>query len=214
MSSDNINKIIKKLCKEIFPKDVFQKGNSRIYIDDNGYYLTVIEFQPITLKKGAFLNAGVDFLFDKLDFLGCMYAFNGDGRIGNKFIEYINDEQFENEIREYVELANDYILRYRAFCDIEYAKQCMLNELDDKNWNPYVKSMFYYLTDDTENGNKYYEIWSNEEFFKRIIKKYNYPENSSELSKEYVMNLIRDERAFWHSKAYMKKMKTYEAYER
>ena len=51
---NNINKIIKKLCKEIFPSDVFQKGNSRVYLDDNGYYFTVIEFQPYSIKKVLF----------------------------------------------------------------------------------------------------------------------------------------------------------------
>lgn len=35
-----INKIIKRKCKEKFPNDVFQKGISRVYYDDNGYYLT------------------------------------------------------------------------------------------------------------------------------------------------------------------------------
>lgn len=43
---NNTNKIIRKLCKEIFPSSVFQKGNSRVYFDDNGYYFTMIEFQP------------------------------------------------------------------------------------------------------------------------------------------------------------------------
>lgn len=213
MSSDNINKIIKKLCKEIFPKDVFQKGNSRVYIDDNGYYFTIIEFQPHSLKNGTCLNVGIDFLFDKSD-LAFSYAFNKSVRVGEKFIDYINDEQFENEIRKYVELANDYIFRYRTFADIKFAKQYIFNELNDDNWNPYIKSMFCYLTDDIENGQKYYEIWSNDSFFERIINRDNYPKDSSELSKEYVMNFINEQRKFYHSKSYMKKMKTYEEYER
>lgn len=51
---NNVNKIIKRLCQEIFPRDVFQKGNSRVYLDDNGYYFTMIEFQPYSLKKEHF----------------------------------------------------------------------------------------------------------------------------------------------------------------
>ena len=64
MADDKIiNKIIKRKCKEIFPKDVFQKGTSRVYYDDNGYYLTHIEFQPYSLKRGTFLNAMLDYHF-------------------------------------------------------------------------------------------------------------------------------------------------------
>ena len=213
MSSDNINKIIKKLCKEIFPKDVFQKGNSRVYIDDNGYYFTIIEFQPHSLKKGTYLNIGIDFLFDKSDLSFC-YAFNKNVRVGEKFINYINDEQFEKDVIEYVELANDYISRYREFTDVEYAKQYIFNELNDENWNPYIKSMFCYLTGDIKNGQKYYEIWSNDSFFERIINRDNYPKDLSELSKKYVINFICEQRKFYHSKSYMKKMKTNEVYER
>lgn len=44
--NNSINRIIKKLCNEIFPCEVFQKGNSRVYLDDNGYFFTMIEFQP------------------------------------------------------------------------------------------------------------------------------------------------------------------------
>lgn len=60
-----INNIIKKKCKDIFPEEVFQKGTSRVYYDDNGYYLTQIEFQPYSLKRGFFLNIGLSFLFNK-----------------------------------------------------------------------------------------------------------------------------------------------------
>lgn len=66
MADDKIiNNIIKKKCKDIFPEEVFQKGTSRVYYDDNGYYLTQIEFQPYSLKRGFFLNIGLSFLFNK-----------------------------------------------------------------------------------------------------------------------------------------------------
>lgn len=211
---NNINRIIKKLCKEIFPSDVFQKGNSRVYLDDNGYYFTMIEFQPYSLKKGVFLNAGLSFLFNKDDYLSFSYSYNNESRIGNKFIEYKNDEQFEKDVREYVELANEYILKYRMFADINYAKQYIVSELDDNNWNPYIKSMFCFLTDEQENGKKYYKLFLDKPFFKRIIEKYNYPKEITEMNKDYIMNMIIEQRKFWHSKPFMKKMKVNEKYER
>ena len=74
--------------------------------------------------------------------------------------------------------------------------------------------MFCYLTGDLENGQKYYEIWSNDSFFERIINRDNYPKDLSELSKKYVINFICEQRKFYHSKSYMKKMKTNEVCER
>lgn len=210
---NNINKIIKKLCKEIFPHDVFQKGNSRVYLDDNGYYFTMIEFQPYSLKKGVFLNIGLSFLFNKDDYLTFSYSLDNETRVGKNFIEYRNDEQFEKEVRKYVELASEYILKYRKFVDVNYAKEVMMKELDDNNWNPYIKSMFCFLTNDQEKGKQYYKMFLEEDFFKRIIEKYNYPKTINEMSKEYVMDMISNQRKYWYNKSFMKKMKTLKEYE-
>lgn len=210
---NNINKIIKKLCKEIFPNDVFQKGNSRIYLDDNGYYFTMIEFQPYSLKKGTFLNVGLSFLFNKSDDLSFSYSFKNKSRVGKKFIEYKNDEQFEKDVRKYVELANKYILKYRKFIDINYAKKCILKGLNDNIWNPYIKSMFYFLTNEQEKGRKYYKMFLENPFFKDIIDKYNYPNDINVMNKDYVMNMIRDQRKFWHKNSSMKEMKIIKNYE-
>lgn len=214
MSEDNvINKIIKRKCKEIFPEDVFQKGASRVYYDDNGYYLTHIEFQPYSLKKGVFLNVGLSFLFNKEDSLTYNFSYDNDIRVGNKFIEFKDQLQFENDIVEYVELANKYILRYREFRDIQYAKDYIMNNLDDSNWNPYYKSMFCFLTDDIIQGQEYYQMFLAESFFKRIIEKYNYPKNLKALNKDYVLDMIKNQRHFWHSKPAMKKMKNCDEWE-
>lgn len=212
--ANNINKIIKKLCKEIFPSDVFQEGNSRVYLDDNGYYFTMIEFQPYSLRKGTFLNVGLSFLFDKSDSLSFSYSFKNEARVGKKFIEYKNDEQFEKDVRKYVELANKYILKYRKFIDINYAKKFIVKGLNDNNWNPYIKSMFYFLTNEQEKGRKYYKMFLENPFFKEIIDEYNYPNDINVMNKDYVMNMISNQRKFWHSKSSMKKMKIIENYER
>lgn len=213
MADKNINKIIKALCKEILPEDVFQKGDSRVYYDDNGYYFTIVEFQPYSLMKGTFLNVGASFLFDKQDYLSYSYAYDDEVRVGKKFIKYINDEQFEKEVREYVELANEYILRYREFKDIYYAKDHIVNSLNDDNWNKYIKAMFYFLTDDRENGIKCYKKFINAHFFKRIVEQYDYPTDISMMDRDYVIKMIKNKRNMLHNKNYMKKMKSFEEYE-
>lgn len=209
--SNNINKIIKKLCREIFPTDVFQKGNSRVYLDDNGYYFTVIEFQPYSIKKGTFLNVGLNFSFEKGHVLRFLNLY-GDERVGRKFIEYINDEQFEKDVKKYVKLANKYILKYRRFADINYAKKYIAKKLGNR-WF-YKKSMLYFLTDDQENRRKYYKKFLDNPFYKTRIEEFNYPKDVSQINKDYIMNIISEERKLWHSEPSMKKMKIIENYER
>lgn len=197
-------------------KRCFQKGNSRVYLDDNGYYFTMIEFQTHSLKKGTFLNIGLSFLFNKDDYLSFSYSYKNKTRIGKKFIEYKDDEQFEKDVRKYVEMAKDYILKYRMFVDINYAKKCIVKELKLNHdiWDPYIKSMFYFLTDDQENGKKYHKRFLDEAFFKSIIDEYNYPKDVTKINKDYIINMISERRKFWHSQSSMGKMKIFENYER
>lgn len=213
LENNDINKIIKKLCKEILPQDVFQKSDTRVYYDDNGYYLTVVEFQPYSLEKGTFLNAGVSFLFDKSDYISYSYSYDDNIRIGRKFIKYINDSQFESEVRTYVELAGRYVLRYREFRDINHAKDYIVKTLNDYNWNKYIKAMFYFLTDDRENGAKYYNKFLNSHYFKRIIEQYDYPRDPHMIDRDYVLEMIKNKRRWLHGRKFMKKMKTFQEYE-
>lgn len=113
-------------------------------------------------------------------------------------------------------MAKDYILKYRMFVDINYAKKCIVKELKLNHdiWDPYIKSMFYFLTDDQENGKKYYKRFLDEAFFKSIIDEYNYPKDVTKINKDYIINMISERRKFWHSQSSMGKMKIFENYER
>lgn len=66
MEDNNIHsKIINQVCREVLiPLGVFQKGASRLYLDDNDYFFTVIEFQPSTWSNGTYLNIGLTFLWN------------------------------------------------------------------------------------------------------------------------------------------------------
>lgn len=62
MGSNSHDQIIKQLCKDtLLPLGVFQKGTSRIYIDDNGYFFTVLEFQSSAHAQGTYLNIALHF---------------------------------------------------------------------------------------------------------------------------------------------------------
>lgn len=204
--SCNITKIIKRLCGQTLPQGVFQKGSSRVFLDDNGYYFTMIEFQPYSLSKGTFLNVGMSFLFQKNDYLPFSYSFNNDTRVGKCFIEYLNDAQFEKEVREYVELAKALVLKYRAFADVEFAREYFLNELSGSDRDLYLKSVFCFLSDDVENGQKYYKLFLETPFYKKISALSNLGAEETKMSKEYILGIIGERRKYWRGKASMKKM--------
>ena len=117
------NKIIKEVCRDILlPLGVFQKGSSRTYIDDNGYFFTVIEFQPSAYAKGTYLNVAVHFLWNEQEYLSYDFAVGLNPRIKN-FVEYQDDEQFTRDVTKYVQEAAAQVLFYRNLCDDTTAKR-------------------------------------------------------------------------------------------
>ena len=123
MRNDASTQIVKQLCKDILlPLGVFQKGTSRTYIDDNGYFFTVIEFQPSAYAKGTHLNIALHFLWNKRDYISFDFPF--ESRVKN-FVEYQNDEQFTREVIKYVQEAAEQVLFYRKLQDIATARSYM-----------------------------------------------------------------------------------------
>lgn len=95
------NKIIKKIAKSKFkPLGIVQKGSSRTFLLDKGWYSLVIEFQPHGYYKGTFLNIGACFHFYPKEY----YSYDYNSRELD-FVKYEDDESFLNEIVDYCDLA-------------------------------------------------------------------------------------------------------------
>ena len=135
------DQIIKQLCKDILlPIGVFQKGTSRTYIDDNGYFFTVIEFQPSAYAKGTHLNVALHFLWNERDHISFDFPFGADIRVKN-FVEYQNDEQFTHEVTKYVQEAAKQVLFYRKLQDIATAKSYVKKWLRKYKGNPRIDEL-------------------------------------------------------------------------
>jgi len=62
MENTDYNKIIKKVASKAFKEyGIKQKGQSRLFIDDNGWFIIIIEFQPSKFGNGTYLNIGINF---------------------------------------------------------------------------------------------------------------------------------------------------------
>ena len=135
------DQIIKQLCKDtLLPLGVFQKGTSRIYIDDNGYFFTVLEFQPSAYAKGTYLNTALHFLWNERDHISFDFPFGEDIRV-KKFVEYQNDEQFTHEVTKYVQEAAKQVMFYRKLQDMETAKPYVKKWLRKHKENPRIDEL-------------------------------------------------------------------------
>ena len=113
MNNKSPERIIHQRCKEVLlPLGVFQKGTSRIYIDDNGYFFTVVEFQPSSFAKGTYLNVALHFLWKEHEDVTYDFSAGPSSRVRD-FVEYQDDEQFSREVTKYVAEAKKQILCYR-----------------------------------------------------------------------------------------------------
>ena len=141
MGSNPHDKIIKQLCKDtLLPLGVFQKGTSRLYIDDNGYFFTVIEFQPSAHAKGTYLNVAIHFLWNEREYIAFDFPFGADIRVKN-FVEYQNDEQFTHEVTKYVQEAAKQVMFYRKLQDIATAKSYAKKWLQQYKGNPRINDL-------------------------------------------------------------------------
>lgn len=67
-----------------------QKGRSRIWLDDQRWWLCVVEFQPSSWSRGSYLNVGCMWLWPVRDDI----SFDEGYRV-EEFCEFRDEAQFE-----------------------------------------------------------------------------------------------------------------------
>jgi hypothetical protein len=107
-------KLLIAAAREVLrPLWVVQKGRSRTWLDDHGWWLGVVEFQPSSWSRGSYLNVGVNWLWDPKDYL----VFDLGGRVDlpgeGEYVEYESDEQFAPLVRKLAVLAAERVRYYR-----------------------------------------------------------------------------------------------------
>ncbi|MGB8368697.1 MAG: hypothetical protein ACLPYZ_04045 [Limisphaerales bacterium] len=93
------NKLIAEVAKQtLLPAGLRRKGKSRVYYDDNGWWCTIVEFQPSGFSKGSYLNVGICWLLYEKDY----WSFNVGTQEGNdrRFVSAKNENEFSNAVFE------------------------------------------------------------------------------------------------------------------
>lgn len=158
MTPPDHSKIISKTAKKILtPYGIKQKGKSRIWLDDCGWYTTVIEFQPFTGRQGTTLNIGVNFHWHEQVY----FSFDIGYRQDVDFVEYNgNEDQFSREVENFCKIALSKALEYREnLQNLQKAKSFILNQTytSEEIWGSYHKGNICGLTDDLVERNHYYQ---------------------------------------------------------
>ena len=214
-SEQNHNKLITQAARTVLkPEGLFQKGASRLWIDDNGWYLTLVEFQPSMWGRGSYLNVALYYLWDARDYLGFDYGHRVSG-----FVEYKgNDEAFLEEMRYFAEIAKKKALEYRKFRDLEYAKKQILECKQNGSWirGIYHNMMICGLCEDAQAAVYFEQLLQQLQHAQMQWEQAYYAELTEKIApvirepaqlKAYICEKIIRQRAFWRTKSGMKKLR-------
>jgi hypothetical protein len=104
------SKVIADAAKRnLSPIGLTRKGRSRVWLDDRGWYVTVVEFQPSGLSKGSYLNVGAHFLWSWSGHTSFDLGYRVNG-----FVAFAGNENFAAEIEQLAVEAVKEVERLRS----------------------------------------------------------------------------------------------------
>ena len=223
------NKIIKTTVKKFLePENLFQIGSSRSWLDDQGYYMILVEFASSGYSKGASLNAGVSFLWESTESLNEMLSYDYECQVITSYVEYKNDDEaFQNGIEKLAKKALEKVDEYRKFSDMDYAKSCLQEQVDKlpeyrRFWELYNLAMLCFLKGDFEEGKDVFEHYMQrlkdsfysgdcyiewcEQFYNYCIENIQCHLSSKESAQQMVVDMINRRRKYFYEKPSYKNM--------
>lgn len=109
MAEVNHNTLITRAARTTLrPIGCIQKGQSRTWLDDHHWWVTVVEFQPSAWSKGTYLNVGACWLWYTKGYL----SFD-DGYRADSFTSAKNLDGFESAVEGVAAQAKQEVLHFR-----------------------------------------------------------------------------------------------------
>jgi len=135
------NKLIAQAARGVLrPMGLRLQGRSRIWLDDHGWWLGVVEFQPSSWSKGSYLNVGVCWLWHP----GAKSGISFDlGYRVQRHVPFRNEAQFQPQARRLADGAAEEIIRLRAMLPTITEAASLLAKRADGNREVAVSSAGY-----------------------------------------------------------------------
>lgn len=127
-ATSEVTRVVTAVARDLLrPLGLRQQGRSRLWLDDRGWWLIVVEFQPSGWGKGTYLNIGPMWLWRTKDFWfievgdrirwrndGAYFATVPLGQTGTTdYLEFRDPEQFARDVRLVVDVARRRTLELR-----------------------------------------------------------------------------------------------------
>ena len=223
------NKIIVEVGSATFsPHGFFQKGKSRTWLYDCGYYVVLIEFQPSAYTRGSFCNVGMDFLFDTSTPLYSTLSFSyGWKRIHlNKceFVEYVGDDSlFREKISRLAASALRYAKSLIRFQSLSYANweftklmwlywfKALRGKWNGSVYDYYYAAMIKFLIGNYDSGIKILQMWklkngTRDEWMEKIYMIFCESNLTAYQAKSIVVEMVNKRRKLFQSMRSYKKL--------
>jgi hypothetical protein len=120
--------LIDAACKVLAPIGMLQRGRSRLWLGDHGWWLDVVEFQPSSWSNGSYLNVSCTWLWNVKDHI----SFDVGNIRESNFEAFENEGQFRAVAEGLAIRAKEKVLLYRAlFPSIEAVSEFYLRREEE-----------------------------------------------------------------------------------
>jgi hypothetical protein len=153
MSTDHTRLIAKTARAAMVPLGFRQRGRSRLWYCDHGWWAEIIEFQPSAWSKGSYLNIAAMWLWQP----GGHWAFNESRRVAT-FCEYQDEARFSAAMTRLASLAASETLKQRQqFDSIDAAARYVIQESTPCFWQRYHAAVFASISSDHQTARTFLE---------------------------------------------------------
>lgn len=158
---EHIKQAIKIINPILKNEGLTRLGQSRLWVEDNGYFAIVFELQPNSYCDAVFFNVSVCFLWEMSDGLNEAITFDYGNRLyveGEDRIFY--DENYDFYLSLYLANAIERINKYRQFRDLKYACDAYASQMRKNDfWDVYCYSILNFLYGKYDKGITYFRTF-------------------------------------------------------
>lgn len=114
MNAPDHNRLLTSAARdELQPLGCRQKGRSRTWLDDHGWWVGVVAFQPSSWSKGSYLNVGACWLWYEKEHYSFDAALSPYGSRVESFHEFDDSDAFTNAAKQLARRAREEVLSLR-----------------------------------------------------------------------------------------------------